>query len=308
MKVLFHVLVVCLLVSASATFANGQCTLPPKAAFNGYSDQAGFSTDNHTYNPYTTTLEPYSGDPEPNANIYHEPKQPGDEPGHWARGDYTVRAGGSDKLYQDADLSAYITDGHGQPTAFGDYIEMASASKAPIYFGLTTSVLNDKIMPGAKRTISLGIYQSKTGPKQAIQITLNVKYWVSTGTAPSPPNACSTNHEFYLNALKSQTNMNAASKYMVWNTYPVILRGGSSGSDVAYVGPMKLVQSYSPHSSQINWTNTGTTLILMWCDIFNAIDPYEPSVTSSHTIQTSEGHSGWAPMSFTCKVAVAPPN
>jgi hypothetical protein len=171
------------------------CTLPPESSYNPYNYQAGFSLDNHTYNPYTTTLTPYSGDPEPNANIYHEPKKPGDDPGHWARGDYKVTGWGSDKLWLDADVSATVIDGKGNPSNYGGFIAITNSGKAPIYFGLTTSVLNDKVLPGERVVRNLMVEQPKNGPEHLVEPTINVKFWVSEGVGTDPH--CKSYMEYY---------------------------------------------------------------------------------------------------------------
>jgi hypothetical protein len=173
------------------------CSLPPKRSFNPYDYQIVFDTDSHTYNPYTSGLNPYSGDPEPNANIFHEPKKAGDEPGHWARTEYPVSAFGNLNLTFDAHLDAHVTNGRGGRDLFGDWIEMTNRNKAPIYFGLTTSVLNDKIMPGQTRTIKLGIMQPTSAKKSAVEVNLNVKYWVSDGVAPPDAVRCDSWNSYF---------------------------------------------------------------------------------------------------------------
>jgi hypothetical protein len=315
MRSLSHFVAIGLFLSVCPLFADDICSAPPKAPYNPYSctgegpnsfnPYSQWESDSHTYNPYTRTLSPYSGDAEPNGNIFHEPKKPGDEPGHWERDDFKVTNWGSDRLYLKASVSAYITNGKGQPTAFGQYIEIDNANKAPIYFGLTTSVLNDKVMPGQHKTINLMIEQPKTGPKHEVTQIINVKYWVSTGVAPTSQ-PCKTWHDFYVAAAKNQAIYDANRQVFALRTYTLSFRGGTSGSDSQFAGPVKITFTYSLHQYLVSWTNTGGTLAFFRCDQDTKFVSYEPGETRSKTAQGNPNHKGWNPDQFDCQVAIAP--
>jgi hypothetical protein len=258
-----------LFLSASPLFADDACSAPPKAAYNPYSytgegpnsfnPYSLWKSDSHTYNPYSST-------PDSDENIYHEPKNDSDEPGYWVVKTYKVNGWGNTDLQFDAHVDALMDDGRGTPNNWGQYLELHNRNKAPIYFNYTTYVLNDKLMPGESRRIQLGIYQPKGKAPIAYTVPLTIKYWVSTGTAPTSQ-PCKTWHDFYIAAASRQAVYDANKNLFHWQTYTLRFPGGSSGSYSQFAGPMRDTNTYSPNLKTYTWTNTGSTVVLIQCDV-----------------------------------------
>jgi hypothetical protein len=293
--------------------------LPPTEPFNGYSDQAGFSADGHKYNPFTSTLKPYSGDAEPNANIYHDAKKPGDEPGHWVRKDYIIVGSLNLHLQFDAHLSATVVNSSGNGNAYGGLIQLVNRNKAPIYFGLTTSVLNDKIMPGATRTINLGLSKPSSGKVPETIVTLNVKYWVSEGSAPTQAHEgvrC-PNWAAFMQAIPTMApqDAQAAKKYLKYTDATLFSESLEEGTatNTGMVGPMRLdltttetQEDYRVYTNTAAvWTNTGATAVALHCSYLNEVVVFTPGQSIRSTGFPTRGG---VPYPINCNVAIAPPD
>lgn len=287
------------------------CDRPPES-FNPYSYQPGFSVDTHTFNPYTTTLTPYSGDPEPNANIYHEPKKEGDERGHWERQDFVVNWTGSNKMFLAADVVAFITDAKGSPSLFGDYISIGNNNKAPVYFGLSTSVLNDKLMPGEHRIINLGLYQPKTGHKLVASQTINVKYWVSEGPAPSGYRSvrCSSWSVYYSSLSKMDRKRYADARFFIpWSYSKTVqdseLLGSSAELDFTFG---KWTYSCGKSSETEVFENDGNSPVFVEASFRPGFpDVFYVPPGMHQTLNFTHGCAG-TPSNVTVDVAIVPPD
>jgi hypothetical protein len=316
MKALFHFLAVCLLISAAApVLAASLCSLPPMDT-NPYSRQDGLGSDN----PYSLwksdshTFNPYSSPPGAGENIYHEAMQDTDEPGYWVVKTYPINYGLNLKLQFDGHVSASQVDANGNPDNTGKYLTIVNHNKAPVYFNWTTSVLNSKLMPGESRRIGLGIYQPANKIALPFSVPLTIKYWMSTGSAPDPPKHCSTNREFFMNAASSQAAYDVAKKYITWATYRVNFPemashelNGKPASYTQYIGPIVVTVFATPSKRTGTWVNTGRTVALRQCDGADTMSVFQPGETQTDTNEHDpDKFYGWAALSLSCKVAVAP--
>jgi hypothetical protein len=112
--------------------------------------------------------------------LHHDAKQPG-ENGHWITNQYQVTCGGADGMYRDTYLMATILDSKGalacQTSPTGNFLNISNDSnKYPAYFGLA-AVLNDKLLPGEKKTINVSAYHNVNRPGLPFSQTVTLKYW-----------------------------------------------------------------------------------------------------------------------------------
>jgi hypothetical protein len=193
-----HLVCFALLSPALAQPTMPACTLPPAGTPVPVPRYVtgSFNNDSHQYNPYSSVDNDKAG-------LHHDAKQPG-ENGHWVTNQYQVACGGADGMYRDTYLRALIVDSKGglacETGPNGNFLSINNgSSKYPAYFGLA-SVLNDKLLPGEKKTINVSAYHNVNRPGVPFAQTVTLKYW----TEDSAGVRCKTAAEYnqYLVAHK----------------------------------------------------------------------------------------------------------
>jgi hypothetical protein len=285
-----HVLVVCLLVAAAGpVLADPLCTAPPAVSLA------------------LRAVE----------NIHHEAVLATDERGYWVVKTYPIDSGLNVSLQLDGHVSASQVDAEGNPDNTGRYLALVNDNRVPIYFNFngTSSLVDDKLMPGESRRIGLSIDQPIDKPWRSVSVPLTIMYWVSTRTAPAPPKRCSTNREFFMNATKSQAVYEVAKRYIAWQIYrlnfpevtsPAVK--GSPDSHTQYAGPVRFTYAATPATVTLTIVNTAPTVALMQCTGYDHISVYQPGDPFIASQKSVPGHYGWKAISTNCEVAVAPPD
>ena len=96
--------------------------------------------------------------------------------GHFKADNFRVSSWGSNKMFINTYLSAFISNSKGDPSTTGGYLRIYNASsKFPAYFGLS-GVMNQKIEPGQTQMIYLPIYRSKNDYRPTV-IDVFLRWW-----------------------------------------------------------------------------------------------------------------------------------
>ena len=290
-----HFVVVYLLVAAAGpVLADPICSVPP-------------------VNTKPNSRQVASSTPNAGEISRHEAMQAMEERGYWVVKTYPIDFGLNLGLQLDGHVSASQVDAEGNPDNTGKYLALVNDNRVPVYFNWTPSVVDDKLMPGESRRIGLGIYRPTNEPAQAVSVPLTIMYWVPTGTVPAAPKRCSTNHEFFMNAAKSQAAYEVAKRYISWQTYqldfpevaPPALKDRPA-MYTQYAGPIRFTYSATAAKSTLTIVNMAQTLALMQCTGYDHIGVYQPGEPFTTSQNGVPDHYGWKAISTRCQVAVAP--